>query len=50
MTEQLSPGAEAPGHNTPQLPRERLGDIVVNLGFCDRDAVEDAVAVAARLG
>jgi type IV pilus assembly protein PilB len=36
-------------HATPQ-PRERLGDIVVRLGFCDRDAVEAAVAAAAPAG
>ena len=29
-------------------PRARLGDIVVELGFCDRDAVEAAVAAARR--
>ena len=46
----MAPGATAQGHNAPQLPRERLGDIVVNLGFCDRTAVEDAVAVAALSG
>ena len=50
MSEQMAPDAETKGHNTPQLPRERLGDIVVKLGFCDRDAVEDAVAVAALSG
>ena len=46
----MAPGAHASGHNAPQLPRERLGDIVVNLGFCDRAAVEDAVAVSAVSG
>jgi type IV pilus assembly protein PilB len=32
------------------VPRERLGDIVVSLGFCDREAVERAVVDAAASG
>jgi type IV pilus assembly protein PilB len=31
-------------------PRARLGDIVVDLGFCERDVVEGAVAVALESG
>ncbi len=50
MTEQSSPPVQVSGERAMQQPRERLGDIVVNLGFCDRSAVEDAVAVAAESG
>ena len=47
MTEQSSPSVQVSGERAMQQPRERLGDIVVNLGFCDRSAVEEAVAVFA---
>ena len=50
MTEQASQEVQVSGERAMQQPRERLGDIVVNLGFCDRSQVEDAVAVAAESG
>ena len=50
MTEHSSISAPTLGDPARFKPRERLGDIVVTLGFCDREAVEAAVGVAAASG
>jgi len=50
MTRQSVVGVPSPGQEARWLPRERLGDIVVSLGFCERAAVEAAVTVAAASG
>ena len=50
MSEQSLIGDHAVGERLPRQPPERLGDIVVRLGYCDRDAVEAAVAAAAVSG
>ena len=50
MAEQPLTLTAAPPAYARELPRERLGDIVVNLGFCEREAVEAAVAAAAATG
>ena len=50
MSEQSQTLSATPRAYARDLPRERLGDIVVNLGFCDREAVESAVAAAAATG
>lgn len=50
MTDQALIRAPTFGGHQPQLPRERLGDIVVSLGFCARESVETAVGLAAASG
>jgi type IV pilus assembly protein PilB len=50
MTEQSPVLAPTPRGFAPDQPRPRLGDIVVSLGFCDREAVEAAVSAAAISG
>ncbi|MEY2514729.1 MAG: hypothetical protein QOJ89_2087, partial [bacterium] len=44
--------ATAPGQSTAPRPRSGrlLGDVLVELGFCDREAVESAVIAARETG
>jgi type IV pilus assembly protein PilB len=50
MSEQSAPAATRPSGLPELQPRQRLGDIIVDLGFCERAAVEDAVKDASASG